>query len=401
MGCTSPINGSLNIVGGGGGPSHCIDLVNGACLTPFTGSNLTGYPKPSWQPVATGSGLTVQNDLTRDVPDISLFASEGSSSNSFYIVCQADEPQQNGSCSTTRITGFIGVGGTSSAAPTFAGIMALVNEKMASLSLAARQGNANYVLYPLAATQRGLALMCDSSNGPSALCTFHDITRGNISVPCAGGSPNCSSGTQNTTGILDSNTSSAAWNAGAGFDLATGLGTMNVTNLINNWSTQIDTFTPTSTTLCLVLAPATTCASLPGALTITHGQQVNVTIGIAPNPPASALALPEDVSLIGTYAGGSTAAVDRFDPGNNVDIYSLGAGGQVSASTKELLGGSYSVKAHYAGDGHFGSSDSNAINVTVMPESSVSTACVRGRKSHHLSNEQRVPRFLGLFSRLR
>ena len=28
------------------------------------------YAKPSWQTVASGSGLTVANDLARDLPDI-------------------------------------------------------------------------------------------------------------------------------------------------------------------------------------------------------------------------------------------------------------------------------------------------------------------------------------------
>ena len=99
-GCNSlPSNSPLlNIVGGGGGQSNCVDE-----------GRLLGFPTPTrnfHQPVslgswlgkaspisllATGSGLNVGNDLTRDVPDISLFAADGAVSNSFYIVCESDQ----------------------------------------------------------------------------------------------------------------------------------------------------------------------------------------------------------------------------------------------------------------------------------------------------------------------
>jgi subtilase family serine protease len=111
---------SLNIVGGGGGQSNCLNFqsqaANGAlnCSPAFNNSPLLGYPKPSWQPVATASGLTVVTDVTRDVPDISLFAADGLVSASFYIVCEADINENPAPCSLgTLDTTFIGVGGTS------------------------------------------------------------------------------------------------------------------------------------------------------------------------------------------------------------------------------------------------------------------------------------------------
>ena len=142
-GSTNSNSNSLNIVAGGGSQSNCInplynddDIFTG-CLPAFTNSALTGYPKPSWQPVAVASGLGITTDLTRDLPDVSLFASDGLMSASFYIVCEQDLDVNDAPCSlntTQPFYTFVPVGGTSSSAPTFAGIMALVNQKMASLS---------------------------------------------------------------------------------------------------------------------------------------------------------------------------------------------------------------------------------------------------------------------------
>jgi subtilase family serine protease len=111
----------LNIVAGSGGASSV-------------------YAKPSWQMGYPG----VPNDSHRDLPDVSLFASNGFNG-SFYIICQRDITNV-GSCNLNELSfTFQGLGGTSASAPAFAGIMALVNQKMGS-----RQGNANYVLYALA-----------------------------------------------------------------------------------------------------------------------------------------------------------------------------------------------------------------------------------------------------------
>src|SRR4029077_19340520 len=80
---------------------------------------------------------------------------------------------------------FLAVGGTSAATPTFAAIMALVNQQFG------RQGVANYVLYSLAKTA---ANVCSSTTAPAPPnnCVFYDVTKGNNSVACVGGSPSCS-----------------------------------------------------------------------------------------------------------------------------------------------------------------------------------------------------------------
>lgn len=392
-GCNSLSSSSplLNIVAGGGGQSSCVAaaVIDSAgdiqCeFAANTNGSIPGWNKPAYQVVATGSGLNVGNDLTRDLPDISLFSADGMISNSFYIICESD--MTGGPCSLTQ--GFLGVGGTSSSAPSFAGIMAMVDQNMAvnNPSLPARQGNANYVLYPMfTAQQANTSLNCNSSSGPSTGCTFNDVTKGNNSVPCAGGSANCSAPLSGHTGIIETGTPAAtpSYIAGTGFDLATGLGSVDAFNLVSNWPATAGTFTPTTTTLCLTTTsgacptPATTGAPL---VPITHGTPVYVTIGVTTAssgpPPAATLAKSEDVALLGTFTGGAVRAVDRFDPNTgNIDVYSLGAGGTiVNASTTELVGGTYTVAAHYGGDGKFGSSTSSpGISITVNPENSALT----------------------------
>src|SRR6266849_1443538 len=191
-GCTATIINSnsssgINVVAGSGGPSNCATLTtSGACVA--------GYPKPTWQ-----QGLTPADNV-RDIPDVSLFSSDSGAttgtSKSFYIVCQSDQdPTGDTGCNLTKFTSttpfhdFQAVGGTSAATPTFAAIMALVNQQTGQ-----RQGVANYVLYSLAKTS---ANVCNSSTASATgnTCVFYDITKGNNSVACVGGSPNCSNQT--------------------------------------------------------------------------------------------------------------------------------------------------------------------------------------------------------------
>ncbi len=393
-GCTSPAMDLLVTVGGGGGQSNCLNAVaSGSSFTCARVGSATGYPKPSWQSGAYVTG-TPSTDGLRDVPDVSLFAAAGFKSNSFYAICESD---LGASCLGANPE-FIGVGGTSSSAPTFAGIMAQVNAKQLSLSASPRQGNANYVLYALASKQATTPPSggCNSTSSPntssSTGCTFYDVTLGNNSEPCFAGSRNCvSSG--GDFGMIESPVGTVAFNAGAGYDLATGLGTINVTNLVNNWNSVVGSFKATTTTLCLIAAPTTCSPSSPaGTLTVTHGTLVDgavaVDFGGTPIPVSNSTSNAEIVSLIGS--GGSlpngSAGVNTFTVnestlaigGGSPDFFTL-ANGQVSFSTKYLVGGaSYSVSAHYPGDGNFGASSSTTpITVTVNPEPSLTVPGVR------------------------
>ncbi|MGA8102878.1 MAG: S53 family peptidase [Candidatus Acidiferrales bacterium] len=198
-------------VGGNGGVSACTTS-DGQTVASCSG----GYAKPAWQ---VGAG--VPNDGKRDLPDVSMFASDGFLG-SFYIVCQADMNTDGNPCNlNSPYADFVGVGGTSVSVQVFAGIMALVNEKAGSA-----QGLANPELYELATTQ--VAADCNTSS-PASGCVFNDVTVGTNAQPCASGSPDCTIVGTDAYGIL------TGYNAGVGFDLATGLGSVNIANLVNAW----------------------------------------------------------------------------------------------------------------------------------------------------------------------
>ena len=326
-GCTSVSSDGSDLVAAGGGVSNCVSSTRaGVCRG--------GYDKPPWQ---TGRG--VPNDGARDIPDVSLFASSGQNG-SFYIMCQADaNPDPASSCNLNApYQDFQGVGGTSAPTPAFAGIIALVNQKTGQ-----RQGNANYVLYPLAA-QNGSSCTSNAAAVGTSSCAFYDVVKGNNSVACQAGSPNCSNTSSSGYGVVvdPSHTSLPAWTTTASYDLATGLGSVNVTNLVKNWASV--SFAPTATTLSL------------SPTVITHGQSVNVTINASsssgtPNGPVSLIGGPNNQAL-------------------GIDFFELSSG-TVSSTTTFFPGGTYGVTARYAGNGTFGTSNSTPpVQVTVSPENS-------------------------------
>lgn len=290
---------SANLSAGGGGAS-------------------TFFAKPSWQSGVKG----IPSDGMRDQPDVSLTAANHDP----YLVCF------QGSCGQGFIFFF---SGTSAAAPSFAGIMAMVDQKMG-----ARQGQANYVLYRLAAADIAAGRACNASGStpPASTCNFYDVTAGNNAVP----------------GETGYGTTSAKYQSATGYDLATGLGSVNVNNLVNNWGTV--TFTPTTTTLAL------------SPTTLTHGASASVNIAVA---PSSGTGVPTgDVSL-------RNADVPLSGSGL-IDAFTLSSG-SVAATTNLLPGGAYHVVAHYAGDKTFAASDSaSPIAVTVNPEGSTTALGVFG-----------------------
>src|SRR5580704_10241908 len=268
-----------------------------ASLFASSGGASTLYTKPSWQ-----VGLGVPNDGERDLPDVSLDAAAGRDG---YLVCQ------DGICATNASGQLINaelVGGTSAAAPTFAAILALIAQKTNS-----RQGQANFVLYPLAGAQN--AANCGSTSPPQAQCIFKDITVGNNSVPGQTG-----------------------FSATPGYDLATGWGSVNVANLAANWKNV--TFRPTLTTLQL------------SSTNLAHGQPVTASVTVAP----------------GVGAGTPTGDVALLAAGSEgVNLGNLG-NGTVSGSVRTLPGGMYSVTASYGGDAAFGGSISTGVPITINPE---------------------------------
>jgi pro-kumamolisin-like protein/Big-like domain-containing protein len=287
--CTNP-----NIWAGGGGAS-------------------TVFTKPSWQSGVTG----ILTDGKRDLPDVSLTAA----AHDPYLLCLRGScaPNSQGEIS------FYGVSGTSASAPAFAGVMALV----ASNALT-RLGQPNYVLYRLAAAENLAQCNASSTTLPASNCVFNDVTVGNNSVP----------------GEANYGTSNATYRSVEGYDLATGLGSVNVTNLIKQWNTV--TFSPTTTTFSINPTSA------------VHGSAINVSGNVTPSSsPGSATG----VVWLSEYPRGNLAG------DGTIDLFNLGAAGSYSGVTHLLPGGTYQVNAHYAGDGTYGGSDSApAVQVIIQPE---------------------------------
>ncbi len=315
-------NAEANIAAGGGGESGCFNP------TFDTAGNIIacsgGYAEPDWQAGVYG----LPADGARHLPDVSLTAA----SHDGYIICYG------GSCDNGEV--YI-VGGTSGASPSFAGAMALVDESTGS-----RQGQANYTLYRLAATEYGSTSTpnsanlnsCNASNGNTSgtSCIFHDVTVGTNAVPCDGGTLNCSSTTVGQYGVL------TGYAAGAGYDNATGLGSVNIANLVAHWNDT--TLTPTTTSLTL------------GATNSTFGQPVNIAINVSPT------------SGSGTPTG-SVALITDAASASGAGAVTL-TSGAYNGTISSLPGGSYHVSAHYAGDTAFATSNSASTAITVSPASS-------------------------------
>ena len=253
-------------------------------------------------------------DGVRDLPDVSLFAAAGEN-NSAYPICvfSAECVVTNGA------TGIALVGGTSASSPAMAGILALVNQKFGA------QGQANFVLYPLAAQHPAV---------------FHDVTMGSNNVPCQQSSPSCTLSTlkDNTQGFF----TLGQFYAGAGYDQATGLGSVDANLLVMNWNSL--TFTPTNTTLNL------------SQTSFAHGTPINVSVAVTGNGGTPS----GDIGLV-------TTATPSVNKGlNELTLQS----GTASAAVNDFPGGQYQVTARYAGDAAFAPSTSSPVTVNVTPEGS-------------------------------
>jgi subtilase family serine protease len=292
---------------GGGGPSNC------ATISATTGDCQAGYQKPSWQ-----SGPGVASDGVRDIPDVAFYASNGANL-SAYAICAVE-----GECTATTASDaeIFFVGGTSASAPAMAGIMALINQKFG------RQGQANFTFYALAQQK------------PTA---FHDITLGGNNFPCDLASANCA---QNVEG----NDETTVYSAGLGYDMATGLGSVDANVLVTNWDSI--TFKPTTTTL--KLSPTT----------ITHGTPVTVTTSVA------------GTSGAGTPSGDVAILTNSPEPASQSQTFVTLSSGTGGSSVNFFPGGSYDVTADYQGDSVFGGSTSAPVSLKVNPEDSTITLSI-------------------------
>jgi subtilase family serine protease len=230
--CNSPLGSFLaTTVAGGGGPSGCATGAPSPVGSSIVSGTCQGWAKPSWQSI-----LGNPSDGVRDTPDVSLFAADGLWGH-YYVFCWSHTAQGGAAC-TGNPSGWSGAGGTSFAAPIMAGIQALINQKVG-----ARQGNPNPAYYQIAAAEYGssAASSCLSSNGNSvsSSCIFYDVTLGDIDINCTG-SANCYLAGGGVGVLSTSNSSfSPAYAATTGWDFATGIGTLNAANLVNNWPGQL------------------------------------------------------------------------------------------------------------------------------------------------------------------
>ena len=241
------------------------------------------FPKPAWQ---TGPG--VPNDNARDLPDISL-----ASSGTVPYTANVNGGQHQ-------------YGGTSLATPALAGLVALVNQHAGGNGL----GNINPALYRLAQATQDV---------------FHDISAGNNKAACQQGSPGCVNGL-------------VGWNAGTGFDMTTGLGSVDGYNLVMEWSTGLTTVTT------LLLNPN-------AVLNLTDTVELLATIHASGTPPTGTVAFLANETTVGT------AAVDTSGGAPMAAIF-------VNATL--IAGGNGTVTAIYSGDGVYNGSQASvrfALNV--------------------------------------
>jgi subtilase family serine protease len=223
----------LELGGGEGGPSSC------ATGTPLphgvVGGTCKGWGKPHWQSGVLG----IPDDGVRDIPDVSLFASDGMVWNRQYAICFSDPNNDGVPCVGTTPADVDhwapGGGGTSYAAPIMAGLQALINEKTGSA-----WGNANTVFYALAAREYGLTgdSLCNSSKGNriGGGCVFHDVRLGDDDQPCIRESANCYAPSGHY-GVLSTSTERyrPSFLVTKGYDFPSGIGTIDAANLVGAW----------------------------------------------------------------------------------------------------------------------------------------------------------------------
>ncbi len=312
------------------------------------------FSKPAWQ-VGTG----VPADASRDVPDISFNAAalhEG------YLVCVPAYNSNGVAVPADCTNGFANsagqydvFGGTSVSTPSFAGILALLEQKLQVTGL----GNVNPKIYGLA-------------NSSYYSSVFHDVTSGTNAVPCSSGSTDCAAGYPgfNPAGTIPCPANSCTgyiaypsigYSATTGYDLASGWGSLDATNLVNDWSLASAVGVVTSTQS----ASTTTVSATPTSL-VAGASSVTVTATITSSSS----------TVTTTPTGTATLLVDNAVFGSAVAL----SGGTVTFpayATTTLGSGPHIFSVSYSGDSTYaGSKGSASVDVTspVVADFSVTPA---------------------------
>jgi pseudomonalisin len=292
-----------------------------------TGGGVSAFiATPSYQ---TGTGVPNAR-AGRYTPDVAFSASEHDG----YFGCLA---AGGGSCVVVNHSfSFEVFAGTSAAAPDMAGIAALLNQKEGIA-----QGLLNPNLYILAAAP---------SNG-----VFHDVTVATSGVAnCAVTTPSmCNNSTPGPTSLTGG---LSGYLVTAGYDEATGLGSINVANLLTNW---VSTTVPTTTTLAM--SPASP---------VNAGTNVTLTATVKPSSTSTK-------TPTGTVTF-TDAKLGKLGTGT------LNSSGVATLASSRLAGASYSITATYGGDTNFSGSTSSPApydvqDFTIMPTSSTVTVTAPGQ----------------------
>jgi hypothetical protein len=308
-------------------------IANGRGLDAGGGGVSELWAKPSWQTGVPG----IPADGHRDVPDISLTASnehdpylyctqvttDGSPS-VFVSSCQATSFRLSDPGQQDNNTFQAVAGGTSFAAPDFAGLLAIIEQK---LGVSGGLGNINPSLYTLAA------------NATTYASAFHDITAGNNQVPCTSGSPNCPTSPIPVIGYV----------AGTGYDQATGLGSVDANNLATAFAALVKA---TGTTTTVTASPGTS---------LEINEKVTFTATVAPN----------------TLTTAPTGTVTFYLDGVAQTPVTLSATAPYIATlppTDFPTAGTHTVSATYtSGDSTYTGSSSSAVAVTVVASGTAAT----------------------------
>ncbi|MGA7155948.1 MAG: protease pro-enzyme activation domain-containing protein [Acidobacteriaceae bacterium] len=276
--------------------------------------------QPTWQAGTIGGVAISTSGGKRMVPDIALVASPYNAPLAF---CTSDttfwQSGQKASCNDglrDSSSGDLTVGGgTSFDAPTFSGLVAILNQYRNS----AGQGVINSTLYSIATTS-------------AYASAFHDITSGGNQ--CDSGSTYCSSAGE------------SEYAATTGYDEASGLGSLNFANLLAVWPSVSPTSTLLATSTTLTAAANNPASGVADLITITVAPVTTTT-----SVPSGTVSIQVD---------GGTATAEPLT--NGVATYSF------SSTTA----GSHIITANYSGDTLFAPS-TGYITVTVGSTTSPGT----------------------------
>jgi hypothetical protein len=300
-----------SIVAGSGGVSSCAF---------GSGNTCAGYPMPPWQ-TGTGIPATVPSGVNanaRSLPDVSVMSGNGYDY-ATWLICDTAEP-----CASISSGDYDLYGGTSTAAPAFAGILAIVQQsvqaKTGCTGTSCRLGQAAQELYTL-------------YNGSHSGSVFHDVTVGNNSVPCVINSLNCA---------VDSESDyfETGYNALTGYDLASGLGSVDATQLVNYWNSTIGSAAATIT-----VSPS------PNPVTIAQSLTVTISVSGSSGTPTGTVTL-----ISGTYNSGA----QTFGVGT-----CTAASCAITVPAGDLAVGVDTLKVTYSGDTNYATTTNSSTTVTV------------------------------------